>query len=515
MDLNDWLSLIVCCFCLGYLVRLIFSSPRQNIGWIIVGSAILAITLLMLYFMPSVAGLIGVILWGIFIVIPSLGFFKVNTLIYQQQYGKASQLTAWLCWLHPVDGWLQRTQILKALDLAQKGNLTKAIQILQRYSRSSYHSQVLLYLIKADWKNCLSWFNQSVPKAILLKDPVLINYYLRCLGETGNLNELLQGIDFFRSYLEKHGNKIEQNLSRMYGLAFCGQTSQVRELFKGVLSIYSKQTESFWILTSQMVADKKDTSRQHLLNLRMRQDLILSNAIEWRLCYPPVEPNLVLTQSSRTILFRLKTTVNGENTSKKVTKYTAKKPYITIFLILINLIYFGLEIKQGGSEDINILYNLGGLVPEEVENGQWWRLITANFLHYGWLHLSMNMMGLYFLGHFVELTLGRLRYLIAYLVSGIGSMSLYTLLSLKLEDSGQILVGASAAIMGLVGVLCAVFLRDWLKEKSSITARRLQMILVVIGLQFLFDWTVPEISILSHLLGLGLGFIVGGLLLIK
>ena len=191
-------------------------------------------------------------------------------------------------------------------------------------------------------------------------------------------------------------------------------------------------------------------------------------------------------------------------------------------LIALNLIFFLLQMVGGGSEDLNTLYRLGALGPEAVWSGQWWRLLNANFLHFGWLHLFTNMLGLYFLGRFVELNLGTGRYLIAYFISGIGSMLAFSIVALKMGADNQILVGASAAIMGLIGVICAIFLRLWLKEKSLVAARRLRILLFIIGVQFAFDLALPrlldvlpQVSLLSHGLGLAIGFLTGIFLLMK
>ena len=90
-----------------------------------------------------------------------------------------------------------------------------------------------------------------------------------------------------------------------------------------------------------------------------------------------------------------------------------KKPYATYVLIGLNLAFFLLEIKNGGSQNIDTLYRLGGLAPTSVWQGEWWRLITANFLHFGWIHLLSNIVGLYFIGAIVEFSLGVIRYLVA------------------------------------------------------------------------------------------------------
>lgn len=73
-----------------------------------------------------------------------------------------------------------------------------------------------------------------------------------------------------------------------------------------------------------------------------------------------------------------------------------KRAKITWFLVGLNVLYFLLEILLGGSDNINTIYTLGALVPQVVVQGEVWRLLTANFLHYSWLHLFVNMIGLYF-----------------------------------------------------------------------------------------------------------------------
>ncbi len=186
--------------------------------------------------------------------------------------------------------------------------------------------------------------------------------------------------------------------------------------------------------------------------------------------------------------------------------------YTTYFLISLNLLIYALEIKLGGSTNFITLDRLGALIPEKVQAGEWWRVIFANFLHYGWVHLATNMISLYFLGRLVEFNLGKKYYLILYFVSGIGSMSIFSFVSLKTGELTVFLVGASAAIMGLIGALLAILLQIWLKRKNSINTRRLQQVILIITIQFIFDNLIPQISFYSHLFGLIIGFILGSLL---
>jgi rhomboid protease GluP len=190
-----------------------------------------------------------------------------------------------------------------------------------------------------------------------------------------------------------------------------------------------------------------------------------------------------------------------------------KIAYTTYILIGLNLLIYGLEIKLGGSENSSVLERLGALIPEKVLAGEWWRLIGANFLHYGLFHLATNMLSLFFVGRLIELSLGAKSYLTIYLVSGIGSMLTFTLLAFRLGLNNVFLVGASAAIMGLIGSILAIFLQIWLKRRHSVTAkRRLQQIILIVIVQFIFDNLIPQISFHAHLFGFIIGFLIGSVL---
>lgn len=190
-----------------------------------------------------------------------------------------------------------------------------------------------------------------------------------------------------------------------------------------------------------------------------------------------------------------------------------KIAYTTYILIGLNLLIYGLEIKLGGSQDSWALERLGALIPEKVLAGEWWRLLGANFLHYGFVHLATNMLSLFFVGRLIELSLGVKSYLIIYLVSGIGSMLTFTLLAFRLGLSNVFLIGASAAIMGLIGAILAIYLQLWLRNRYSVTAkRRLQQIILIVVVQFVFDNLIPQVSFHAHLFGFIIGFLVSSIL---
>ena len=174
-------------------------------------------------------------------------------------------------------------------------------------------------------------------------------------------------------------------------------------------------------------------------------------------------------------------------------KLSAPVGIVTRVLIGVNVAVYLLELALGGTFNgtDNWLYNNGVLAGPLVAQGDWWRLITAPFLHYGPLHLGLNMLVLWFIGPALEEYFGRLRYLLLYLVSGLAGSAGALILS-----PNALTVGASGAIWGLMGA--AVLLE----------ARRIYVFggqamgLVVFNL--IFTLIVPGVSIGGHIAG-GIG----------
>jgi rhomboid protease GluP len=142
-----------------------------------------------------------------------------------------------------------------------------------------------------------------------------------------------------------------------------------------------------------------------------------------------------------------------------------------------------------------------------VRSGEWWRLVASLFLHWGPLHLSLNMVALWLLAPFVEFALGVRKFLLVYFLAGIGSMSLVMSVGSGPHNQ-QLTVGASGCVMGLIGATGALMLRGWLRDKALTARRRLIAMFLIIGMQTLFDAVVPQVSMTAHLSGAVIGFLV-------
>jgi len=158
--------------------------------------------------------------------------------------------------------------------------------------------------------------------------------------------------------------------------------------------------------------------------------------------------------------------------------------------LVINGTYFGHQLgPQHPGVFIPPPYQAVGL-----SHGEWWRLITAAFLHYGPIHLGMNMLALWWLGSPVEAALGRARYLLLYFAAGLAGSTGALLLS-----PNDVTVGASGAIFGILG---ALFILEY-----HATGRLMGQAMTLIVINIAFSYAVPNISIGGHLGGLAAGVI--------
>jgi membrane associated rhomboid family serine protease len=159
---------------------------------------------------------------------------------------------------------------------------------------------------------------------------------------------------------------------------------------------------------------------------------------------------------------------------------------VTRVLIGINVVMFILTVAGGANiasgSGNSSMYDRFALLPPAVASGEWYRLFSSMFLHFGFLHIAFNMWALFVVGTPLEQLLGRLRFLVLYFLSGIGG----GLLSFALGPVGETAAGASGAIFGLFGAFYVINRRRGLD-----TAPIVGLIAINLVLSFTFsgiDW---------------------------
>ncbi|MFD0822379.1 rhomboid family intramembrane serine protease, partial [Micromonospora zhanjiangensis] len=186
--------------------------------------------------------------------------------------------------------------------------------------------------------------------------------------------------------------------------------------------------------------------------------------------------------------------------------------YVTKALIAVNVLVMALSIwsdrggnsvaggglggLMGGSTPVTSLGAVFGVVSPTgvaygIPAGEFYRLLTAMFLHYGALHLLLNMWALWVLGRSLEAVLGPARFLALYLVAGVGgNVAAYVF------SPDHATAGASTAIFGLFAALFVIMRR---------LGRDTSAVIPILVINLIFTFTVPNISIAGHLGGLVTG----------
>jgi len=153
--------------------------------------------------------------------------------------------------------------------------------------------------------------------------------------------------------------------------------------------------------------------------------------------------------------------------------------------------------------DGRALVAFGAKYVPAIAAGQWWRLVTAGFLHGGLIHIFMNSWVLFSVGAQVEETYGSARYLVLYFVSNaVGFLA-------SAYFSPHLSVGASAALFGLIGAMIAAGMRSNTAMGAAIRAQYTQWVIymLIIGLLPFFN-----IDTAAHIGGLAGGFAIAWLM---
>lgn len=196
------------------------------------------------------------------------------------------------------------------------------------------------------------------------------------------------------------------------------------------------------------------------------------------------------------------------NSKRKNQKLDFKRYKITYIIMIINILIFLVEVlnsKSLISIDMHTLLKMGAKSNHLIEDGEYYRLITAGFLHGGIIHLFFNMSALNIIGKEVEEVYETKKYIFIYALSLLGG-SIFSYFF-----SNSISVGASGAIFGLLGAMLAFGLIN----KRKIGKAYIKNIFETIVLNIIIGLTIPNIDNFAHMGGLIFGSIVSFLLLKK
>lgn len=192
----------------------------------------------------------------------------------------------------------------------------------------------------------------------------------------------------------------------------------------------------------------------------------------------------------------------GDYQQQSYVNLNRRAPYITYILLGLNILAYLIMTLVGYRYRINQgeqLILFGAKVNVLIAYGQYWRLLTAMFLHIGTVHLFFNSYALYIYGPIVESLFGKAKFIVVYIVSGLTGSLLSYMFSLSIS------AGASGAIFGLMGSLL------YFRQRNKDVFKRVfgPRLFVIIGFNLFFGFASTGIDNWGHIGGLIGGYLVG------
>ena len=182
-----------------------------------------------------------------------------------------------------------------------------------------------------------------------------------------------------------------------------------------------------------------------------------------------------------------------------------KVPYVTIALVLVNVLIFYIMSMSGNYDQIVQKYSM--YVPA-VKNGEWYRVFTHMFLHADTRHLFNNMLMLAAVGYSIEDDLGHIKFTITYFVGGLGACALSAYYDI-VTNNYVLSLGASGAIMAIFGAMIVLTIRNRSSFDKTVGIRSLIVLAIMVfgNMSAGVDW-------MAHLGGAITGLILGFVLTI-
>lgn len=189
-------------------------------------------------------------------------------------------------------------------------------------------------------------------------------------------------------------------------------------------------------------------------------------------------------------------------------EFDFRKSKATVVIAGINIVIFIGLTMIGMTEDAYFMLSKGAIyAPYITEYGEYYRLFTGMFLHFGIQHLGNNMLLLIVVGSQFEREIGTIKFVIIYIIAGLGG-NVLSLMSTLQTGNYTVSAGASGAIFGIIGGMLWIVIRN----KGQVGTMTSRGLIVMIALSLYLGYTGSGIDNLAHIGGLGVGFVLSSFL---
>lgn len=188
----------------------------------------------------------------------------------------------------------------------------------------------------------------------------------------------------------------------------------------------------------------------------------------------------------------------------KIKNYYRNNPVTAVLLGIIG-VYFLVITLNGGSTNTKTLIDFGAFFPPSIlKNNEYYRFITSIFIHIGLAHIFFNGYALYIFGTQIEKVMGSMKYILFFLITGIGGNIVTYIVSLSSQNAFlTVSAGASGSLFGILGA----FLYLIRHHKNMISPEGRKSILTLLAINLGLTLLVPNISVTAHFGGLAIGYL--------
>jgi membrane associated rhomboid family serine protease len=481
------------------IIAILMQRSMGFVSWIATHAVVVIVGVVALVWSPRWSGTIVATASIPLVFAPSLLVFLAQRYSLSNRKRKAAFCCQLLSYLHP-------TAPMRFVAAAAKAQLQPTIDaevaaLRELGARTSPGRMALLQASIAraqdDWQGVLENLQRQNGTASDLKA-----LEVRALGEIGRTDEMV------RMYAAAKSKLIgaHRYLSQLFVLAFCGRRESVKLLLEQRLSVLAPEAKDYWTAIAAKAAGTDDEWRRLFGQLAdAPEDTTSRRSARRHLAL--AQAKVVLTPESLTVVNATEDWLRRQPQRRKL---RLRHVPVTAALVVLIAATFALEWVRGGLGNARTLIELGALwAPLVLHNGEWWRLLTALFLHQDWLHLGSNLFLLLVFGWLYETSLGSIRTLVVYLVGGVASSACVLWLMWTGAASYGVMVGASGAIFALVGAELVRRLFEWLRSRDTVDLRGLIILASALLIEVAVDLNVTEISFAGHAAGFVTGVALG------
>lgn len=457
---------------------------------------------LAIYYGYAHAGTLTAAIFVPFILAPGLLLSVSTRAQAMAQSGRAARYARYAALIQPTRQMRFRSGFLAALAHADTVDSVRALEALKPIATPAQLTSldITIARLRGTWDDVVRLASDPARDTRGQQEAIL-----RALGELGQVDEMVEV--YQRSKSQLMGNALFN--AQLFLLAYGGRKDGVDLLLASKQGRMHPDYRAYWQGVAAFNAPGfRDVGRAKLAHLAAEAPItILREAAARYVAAADALPPVSLSPAAAAGIDAI---IRRWQDNKPLRTARLKSSPVTLVLLCANAIMFGLEHWYGGVDNPEALFRLGALWPELVfEGGEWWRVVAAMFLHFGWAHFLMNMASLAIFGRMVEAAYGSSRMALIYGLGGLASMACVLVMMRTGTIEAGFLVGASGAIMALFGAWAGRLIVIWRRSRDVLDRQPAVLMVIIMAVQCAVDLSVPQISFTGHISGFAAGFVLG------